>query len=320
MRLPLHAAASAATARAAARRVPAATAACTAQPGSRSWRQSRNRHCGMRSRNSTNALLDCVRRAMRESEHLHAGRVDDPSGLRRAIGRARLTSSCGDRCAARRRSRRSARPRREASALISVDFPMPDWPMTTLCCPSSNGRNARDIARCGDLHDRRTRAPHRSAKREANSAASGRSDLFSDQHESAMLGLRGDDPAIQQMLVDGHVGRDHAEHLRDVGGDQLFPESVGAIEQAHARLDLHDHAAGGLARDANAVAACERHRTSLQHACDRAPCIELDDVMAPVRRNDHAGREIGAGGAARDAASAGAGVTRRTGDRSSPRR
>jgi len=35
---------------------------------------------------------------------------------------------------------RAAAPGR--SALISVDFPMPDWPMMTLCCPSSNGRNA----------------------------------------------------------------------------------------------------------------------------------------------------------------------------------
>ena len=91
---------------------PLATAACTAQPGSAivpavAEAAMRNQVAQLDER-----VGDCVRRAMRETEHLHAGRVDDPAGLRRASGRAPSTSSCGGRCAAPRRSRRSARRRR----------------------------------------------------------------------------------------------------------------------------------------------------------------------------------------------------------------
>ena len=82
----------------------------------------------------------CVGREMAEAEFLHAGRVHDPAfvikSIQRGLGRGVLAGF--ERC-------RQSSDRAVASGnrvLISVDLPMPDWPISTLCWPSSHGQAA----------------------------------------------------------------------------------------------------------------------------------------------------------------------------------
>ena len=277
--------------RAAGRRSPRATAACTAQPGSESWRQSRKRHCGMRSRNSTNASRDRVRRdnARVRTPSCRASRRS--SRRRRAAGRARSTSSCGGRCAAPpeispMRAAAPGKQRIDQRRLAHARLPDDDAVL-----PREQRPQRRDVAASPTPARPGSRAPHtaRSARRIARTPA-GR-DLLTTSTNRQCSRLRRDDPAVQQMLVDGHVRRDDAEHLRDVRGDQLFPEA----SERYSRLRRGSIASiappSRFARDAHAVAAGERHRAAFQHACERAAGVEIDDVMAPVRRDDEPARQ-----------------------------
>jgi hypothetical protein len=76
------------------------------------------------------------------------------------------------------------------------------------------------------------------------------------------------------VLVDRHVGRDDAEDLRHVGGDELLLERVRAVEEALACADGDYDAAARFGDDANAIAAGQRRRPTLQDAFERVPGVE----------------------------------------------
>jgi hypothetical protein len=119
------------------------------------------------------------------------------------------------------------------------------------------------------------------------SRGAGQVGLVHDEKEAAPLGLGRDDPAVQQVLVDRHVGRHDAEHLGHVGGDQLFVERIRTIEKTAPRCDTDDHAAARFADDLDAVAACKGCRAALQHAFDHAAAVvEVDAIVTPMRRDD----------------------------------
>ena len=112
-----------------------------------------------------------------------------------------------------------------------------------------------------------------------------------DEREAAPLRLGGDDPAVDQLLVDGEVRRDDADDLRHVRRDQLLPEFVGAEEQRAAGLDRFDRAAARRARDAHPVAAGKRRAAAFQHALDRRAAVEAHGVVATTAGGDEAGFE-----------------------------
>jgi hypothetical protein len=76
-----------------------------------------------------------------------------------------------------------------------------------------------------------------------------------NEREPAALRFGGDHPAIDELEVHTEIGRDDADHLRDVGGDQLLVERVGAAEERRAGKHRFDHAVARDARHADAIAA-----------------------------------------------------------------
>ena len=90
--------------------LPASTACHTAQPGSRSWRQSRNRQWSEQRADLDERFRDRLGRDMREAEHLEPRRVDDPAaavalGQRVERGLRRRVPAGGKRFRDRRRLR-----------------------------------------------------------------------------------------------------------------------------------------------------------------------------------------------------------------------
>jgi hypothetical protein len=55
----------------------------------------------------------------------------------------------------------------------------------------------------------------------------------------------GDQGAGEQHVGEGRIGGDHQQQLRGVGGDQLLPVGIAAVEQAAARAMAGDLAVGG---------------------------------------------------------------------------
>jgi hypothetical protein len=154
--------------------------------------------------------------------------------------------------------------------------------------PGDPRAQAGDVVRCRYLDERiAERRVGGEARRQLRRSRQVR--FVQHEHETAVLGFGGDDPAVEQMLVDGNVRRDDPDDLRNVRCDQFFPERVGAVQQAAPRLDVDDRAAGRLTRHVHAVSARQRQRTAAEHAGERAATVELDDVMASMRGDDQAG-------------------------------
>jgi len=115
--------------------------------------------------------------------------------------------------------------------------------------------------------------------------------LVRDQQEAAPLRLGGDDPAVDELLVDGEIRSDDADHLRDIRGDQLFPERVRSIEEGRAREYFLDRAAAGTPRDKDLVTARQRRAAALQHALERLAARKTHRVVTPAAFHDEATRE-----------------------------
>ncbi len=113
--------------------------------------------------------------------------------------------------------------------------------------------------------------------------------LVRDEHEAAALRLGGDDPAVDELLVDREVRCDDADHLGDVGRDQLLAERVGSVEQRAPRQHRLDRPAARHARDAHAVAAGQRRASAFEHAFERLAAVQQHRIVAPPAGRDEAG-------------------------------
>ena len=154
--------------------------------------------------------------------------------------------------------------------------------MRTVRSPRSAGRSGVTSC-CAESGDHRVAERREGLEPREKSVEALLVRLVRGQHEPAALRLGADDPAVDELFVDGEVRRDHADDLRHVGGDQLFTELVGAIEERRARQHGLDRTAAGDPRDADAIAARERRAATLEHA---ARCF---------RRCREARRSAGAG-------------------------
>ena len=85
-------------------------------------------------------------------------------------------------------------------------------------------------------------------------------------------------------------GRGHDDDdLRDIGGDQLLPEGVGAIEQRTARCDIFDHPLPvAAALDADYIAAGQFAFLAAREAQQHFSRREFDQVLPSMRRDDGA--------------------------------
>ncbi len=125
--------------------------------------------------------------------------------------------------------------------------------------------------------------------RDFSDAKDGQVLLVGDEHKSAVIAFRGDDPPVHQLVVVGWIGRNDAQDLGDVGREQLFAMRVGTKQERASRLDRVDDAVGVAGqRDLDAIAAGDGEAASANQADDSAALVEEHDVVSPVRGGDQA--------------------------------
>ena len=139
--------------------------------------------------------------------------------------------SCGGPCCSESETSVVRTAASGTSALISVDLPMPDWPTSTVCCPASQGSAAAASRLAAISHHRIAqrcdrREPLAQHREIGQVAACSRTTTKRHPADSAAIIQR-----LHELLVEREVGGDHAGDLRDVGGEQLLLERVGAIDE-----------------------------------------------------------------------------------------
>ena len=160
--------------------LPASTACHTAQPGSRSWRQSRKRQCAKQRTDLDERLLDGLGIDMREAEHLESGRIDDPAAAfaLRAADRAWTATSCAGRSDSASEIVAVFACACGAMAFRIVVLPIPDWPMRTVRSPREQRQRAATRRVAPRAERRRSPSAAKGSRRARNAAKPGWSDLF----------------------------------------------------------------------------------------------------------------------------------------------
>ena len=204
---------------------------------------------------------------VRQSEFLHARRIDDPAvrvdrverrlrrGMTPCLQRrgdlADFRRGIGQQCVDQRRLAHARLPDQHAA--------LPD---------KQRREFARMVARAGPDHGIAERGQWRQARLERRET--GEVALVRDQDETAAGAFGGDRPAMDEFVVVRRIGRHDAEDLRDVGGDELLAMRIGAIAQRRARQDVGDHAFVVRREvDRDPVAARDGSRAAAQDAKQR---------------------------------------------------
>ena len=251
--------------------VPVSTARRTAQRGSLSCPQSRNRHAAASSRMSSNASSSAL-----VSSHSWSSRMPGVSMIRPPSGRT-ISSRCVVVCRPRPSRRRTCAVRcrsRPSRRLMMVDLPTPEEPIRApvrpggRCCRRGVGpagaQRLDDVqgglggeGRGGLAPGREVGAPVR---------------LVEHEHRGGAAVADGDQIPFDSPGVEVVVEAAHHEHRVDVGGDELpagrFTRRLAGETQAarQHRLDgrrvpvgaganrdpVADHRAGGLRRTSGA--------------------------------------------------------------------
>ena len=234
-------------------------------------------------------MRDRVRRDVRESERLQSRRIDDPAvAAPRRAGDA--ASNCDvvwrpvrERLRNLRRLRAGVgRDRVEDRRLAHARLADQHACAARRATAASGARRASPRARRSDSRAPRTARAARGARR--NRAGRTCSPTSTNRQPCASAAI---DPAMDELLVERQAGRDDAADLRDVGGDQLFAERVGAVEERRARRDRLDRAAArGAARRCTRSPQASVVRAALQHAVDDLAVVERDGEVAPTAGDD----------------------------------
>ena len=102
-----------------------------------------------------------------------------------------------------------------------------------------------------------------------------------------VLAFRGDEAAGDQFVRERRLGGDDDDDLCDIGGDQLLPECIRAIQQGTTRLDAVDHALIiAAALDGDVITTGDFAFLAAREAGDDFTVGQFHPVLPPVGGDD----------------------------------
>ena len=131
-------------------------------------------------------------------------------------------------------------PASGASAFRIVDLPMPGLPDQHRVRAREPGQERRRVVLRRQRHDRVAEPRERLESLRSSAGKSGRSALFATSTNAQPSASAATVQRWTSSSSTGDPGRDDAADQRDVGGDQLFLERVGAVDERAARRDGFD--------------------------------------------------------------------------------
>ncbi len=226
--------------------MPSARACLIAQPGSASCWQSRKRHWPRKGRNSAKPnSISCGGQVL-EAEFLQAGAVDQRAAGAGVIGQLVEAGVGGGVLAAVERCRQFARRRRGAGHQGVGQGRLAHAGLADQyrAFAGQQRQQRRGVELGREFDDAAAQRGEGCQQLSCGGQGGGKVALVEHDGGGEAFVFGGDQRARKQHVGEGWIGGDHQQQLRGVGGDQLLPVEVAAVEQAAALAVADDLAVG----------------------------------------------------------------------------